>query len=108
MKDCLGESATFDTSPRTGIENRKRLSERSRSPPRSGPHTFECAIHRAQYPAKVRALTNTSKYDGSSNQGVWLEDYRLVCRMAGIKDDHLIIQFLPIHLVSLRKGKSLA
>jgi hypothetical protein len=41
---------------------------------------------------------NISKYDGSSNPGVWLEDYRLACRMVGIKDDHLIIQFLPIHL----------
>lgn len=28
-----------------------------------------------------------------------LEDYRLACRTAGIKDDYLIIHFLPIHLV---------
>lgn len=44
------------------------------------------------------ALANFSKYDKSSDLGVWLEDYRLACRMVGIKDDHLIIQFLPIHL----------
>lgn len=27
-----------------------------------------------------------------------MEDYRLACRMVGIKGDHLIIQYLPIHL----------
>jgi hypothetical protein len=30
-------------------------------------------------------------YDGTTNPVVWLEDYRLTCRMAGIRDDHLII-----------------
>ena len=29
---------------------------------------------------------------------MWLEDYSLACRLAGIKDDSLIIQYLPIHL----------
>jgi hypothetical protein len=43
-------------------------------------------------------LVDISKYDGSTNPSVWLEDYRLACRMAGIKDDCLIIQFLTIHL----------
>jgi len=33
-----------------------------------------------------------------TNPGVWLKDYRLACHMAGIKDDPLIIQYLPIHL----------
>jgi hypothetical protein len=47
----------------------------------------------------VRVTANITKYDGSSNPSVWLEDYRLACYMAGINDDHLIIQFLPIHLV---------
>jgi hypothetical protein len=42
---------------------------------------------------------NISRYDGSTNPCVWLEDYRLACRIAGIKDDHLVIQFLPTHLV---------
>jgi hypothetical protein len=42
---------------------------------------------------------NISKYDGSTNPCVWLEYYRLVCHIAGIKDDHLVIQFLPIHLM---------
>lgn len=47
----------------------------------------------------MRAPDNFSKYHGSTNPSVWLEDYRLACQMAGIKDDYLIIQFLPIHLV---------
>lgn len=42
---------------------------------------------------------NITKYDGMTNPGVWLEDYRLACHMEGTKDDPLIIQFLPIHLV---------
>jgi hypothetical protein len=28
---------------------------------------------------------------------VWLEDYRLACHMVGIKNDHLVIEFLPVH-----------
>lgn len=30
-------------------------------------------------------------YNGSTNPRVWLEDYRLACHMAGIKDVCLII-----------------
>lgn len=52
-----------------------------------------------QFPPKVRAPANISKYDGSTNPAVWLEDYRLACHIAGINDDHLVMQFLPIHLV---------
>jgi hypothetical protein len=47
--------------------------------------------------------TNISKYDGSTNLDVWLEDYHLACRMAGIKDDCLIIWFLPY--TSRREGE---
>jgi hypothetical protein len=54
---------------------------------------------------KVCAPANITKYDRTTNLGVWLEDYHLACRMVRIKDDHLIIQFLPFHLVG---GKSLA
>lgn len=53
---------------------------------------------KAQFRVKVRAPTNISKYDEFSNLGIWLEDYCLKFRMAKIKDDHLIIQSLPIHL----------
>jgi hypothetical protein len=78
--------------------------ERSPSPPGFGPRTFGCAIRKAQYPAKVRALTNISKYDGSSNSGMSLQDYHLACRVAGIKGDYLIIQLLPIHLTEGARG----
>jgi hypothetical protein len=33
--------------------------------------------------------------DRFTNPDVWLEDYHLACRMAGIKDDCIIIWFLP-------------
>lgn len=46
----------------------------------------------------MHAPANISKYDGSTIPNVWLEDYRLACRMARINDDYLIIQFLPIHI----------
>jgi hypothetical protein len=46
----------------------------------------------------VRAPANITEYDGTSNYGIWLEDYRLAFCMAGVKDDHLIIRFLPIYL----------
>jgi hypothetical protein len=50
-------------------------------------------------PTKLHALANISMYDGSTNPGMWLEYYRLMCHMVGINDDHLVIQFLPDHLV---------
>lgn len=46
----------------------------------------------------VRALANLVKYNGTTNSSVWLEEYRLAYCIVGIKDDPLVIQFLPIHL----------
>lgn len=66
---------------------------------RGGPSAFRREIKKVQFPPKVRAPANISKYDGSTNPAVWLEDYRLACHIAGINDDHLVMQFLPIHLV---------
>jgi hypothetical protein len=37
-------------------------------------------------------------YDGKTNLGVWLKDYRLACRAGRANDDDFIIQFLPIYL----------
>jgi hypothetical protein len=95
----------LDTSSTTGSGSRRRLNsyvsrgEQSPSMPGPGPRAFERAIRKAQLLVKVGAPANISKYDGYSNPSVWMEDYRLACCMAGIKDDHPIIQFLPIHLV---------
>jgi hypothetical protein len=44
------------------------------------------------------------QYDATTNPYVWLEYYHLACCMAGIKDDPLIIQFLPIHLTEGGEG----
>lgn len=94
-----------DTSSTIGIRNKKRSSNcakrrrvRSPSPPGAGPCAFGRKIRKAQFPPKVRASANVTKYDGSMNPSVWLEDYRLACCMVGIKDDHLVIQFLLVHL----------
>jgi hypothetical protein len=42
--------------------------------------------------------SNIVKYDGKANSSIWLEDYRLACRVGGVDDDMFIIQFLPIYL----------
>jgi hypothetical protein len=42
---------------------------------------------------------NIVKYDGKTNHpSVWLEDYRLACRVGGADDNFFIIHFLPIYL----------
>jgi hypothetical protein len=96
-----------DTSSTIGIRNKKRSSNyakrrrvRSPSPPRVGVGlcAFGRKIRKAQFPTKVRASANVTKYDGSMNPCVWLEDYRLACCMAGIKDNYLVIQFILVHL----------
>jgi hypothetical protein len=74
------------------------MHERSPIQPGLGPRAFRHAIQKVQFPVKVRSPANISMYGRSSNLGVWLEDYGLACWTAGIKDDHLIIHFLPIHL----------
>lgn len=59
---------------------------------------FRVGNQKSTLPPKVCAPTNISKYDGSMNPDVWLEDYRLACCMVRIKDDYLIILFISIHL----------
>lgn len=84
----------------------KRRRERSPDPTRLVPRAFGRAIQKAHIPTKVRAPAYISKYDETTNLGVWLEDYRLTYNMVGIKDDPLIIQFLPIHLAKGALGSS--
>lgn len=99
MKDRIGEirdarhiiDNSLVESKRKMNSHAKRRHECSPSPPRPWPRAFVRAVRKDQFPAKVRVPANISKYDGSSNPDVWLEDYRLACHMAGIKDDHLII-----------------
>lgn len=46
----------------------ERRHEHTLNTPWLGPRAFGCVIRRAHYPSKVRASTNISKYDRSSNQ----------------------------------------
>ena len=41
---------------------------------------------------------NVVKYNGDTNPGVWLDDYRLAFWAGGASDDRFIIQYLPICL----------
>jgi hypothetical protein len=49
-------------------------------------------------------LCNITKYDGKSNPIIWLEDYRLTCRVGGATDDLFIILFLAIYLAESTKA----
>jgi hypothetical protein len=49
-------------------------------------------IHQnAQFPRHFRAPNNIIKYDGKTNPSIWLEDYRLACRVGEADDDMFII-----------------
>jgi hypothetical protein len=94
-----------DTSSTIVVGNKKTSSNHTKE----GARATTALLERDHVPSDVRperhnfprryVPANITKYDGSTNPSVWLEDYRLVCHMVGIKDDHLVIQFLTIHLV---------
>jgi hypothetical protein len=43
-------------------------------------------------------LTNVPRYDGDTNPGVWLEDYRLACHDGGPTNDLFVINNLSLYL----------
>jgi hypothetical protein len=47
---------------------------------------------------------NIVKYDCKTNPSIWLEDYRLTCRVGGVDDDLFMIQFLPIYLADMSRA----
>jgi hypothetical protein len=49
-------------------------------------------------------VPNNIKYDGETNPIVWLEDYRLACRVGGADKDLFIVQFLPIYLADTARA----
>jgi hypothetical protein len=53
---------------------------------RSGEMCMMCVSQKC-----FRAPNNIVKYDGNTNHSVWLEDYRLACRVGGADDDLFII-----------------
>jgi hypothetical protein len=45
----------------------------------------------AWFPKRFQAPSNIVKYDGKMNPSVWLENYRLACRVGGLDDDMFTI-----------------
>jgi hypothetical protein len=62
-------------------------------------------VRDARFPEHFRVLGNVVKYDGKTNPSVWLEDYRLACRVGGVNNDLFIIQFLPIYLADSDRAR---
>jgi hypothetical protein len=65
----------------------------------SGAMVFKSNMHGVRFPKSFQAPNGVIKYDGQTNHNVWLEDYRLACKVCGADDDLFIIQFLPFYLV---------
>jgi hypothetical protein len=78
--------------------------QRSLSPNEPGPKAFESNVCDTCFPRCFRAPNNIVKYDGKTNPSVWLEDYRLTCRVGGADNDLFIIHFLPIYLADTSKA----
>jgi hypothetical protein len=49
-------------------------------------------------PARYRAPTTIAKYDGETNQSIWLEDYRFACHNSSATSDLFIIKSIPLYL----------
>ena len=56
-------------------------------------------IREAPYPRHFQPSTHISKYDGKTNQDLWLEDYRLTMKAGGSNDD-FAVHYLPLLLSS--------
>jgi hypothetical protein len=53
------------------------------SPKGSSPKVFGDVVHDAHFPQCFRAPNNITRYDSKTIPSVWLEDYRLACRVGG-------------------------
>jgi hypothetical protein len=58
----------------------------------------------ACFPKHFWAIDNIIKYDGKTNPSIWLEDYRLTCKVGGVDNDLFIIQFLQIYLANASRA----
>ena len=70
----------------------------SMSPEPLGPKVFTFGIRSSRVPSKYRPPTNITKYGGETDPGLWLEDYRLTCRMGEAESDAFIICNIPLYL----------
>jgi hypothetical protein len=52
----------------------------------------------AAFPQRFRQPTTIVKYNGETDPRVWLNDYRLACKLGGATSDEVIIRTLPLHL----------
>jgi hypothetical protein len=95
---------TPDTSSTTIIGNRKKSSNHAKEGARVAP----AHVGQDHAPLGMRSKRRSSPKGTCTSQHFYVHwfhkpwhvarDYRLACRMAGIKDDHLVIQFLAVHL----------
>ena len=92
MNPSLTIEGTGEMCPR----HSRRPDDRSPSPEGPGPLAFSRRIQRAPFLQHFRPPSNITKYTGETNTGIWLEDFRLACRVGGVDDDYFIIQYLPI------------
>lgn len=72
--------------------------DRSVSPDPPGPRVLGKAFRNARVPDRFKHPTNIARYDGDTNLGLWLDDYRLACHSHGARDDDFIIRNLPLYL----------
>jgi hypothetical protein len=82
--------------PRHGGRNNRK--GRCLGPEGPGPKPFRSNVSDARFLKHFWAPSNVVKYNGKTNPSMWLEDYRLACRVDGVDDDLFIIQLLPIYL----------
>ena len=60
-----------------------------------------CSAGRSEpllFPLRFRQPTTLVKYSGETDPAVWLNDYRLACKLGGATEDAVIIRNIPLHL----------
>jgi hypothetical protein len=70
----------------------------SPTPEPPGTRVFSREIRTANFPQRFRQPTTIIKYNGETDPRVWLNDYRLACRLGGATSDEVIVRNLPLHL----------
>jgi hypothetical protein len=75
-------------------------SDEDRSPTTEPPGTrvFSWGIRAVTFPQRFWQPTTIVKYNGETDPRVWLNDYRLACKLGGATSDEVNIRNLPLHL----------
>jgi hypothetical protein len=61
---------------------------------------FSREIRTASFPQRFLQPTSIDKYMGETDPCVWLNEYRLACKLGGATTDEVIICNLPLHLAN--------